>query len=323
MTLDTAELERLRARQSGVVARWQVVELGGTANDFRRLVRRGARLSEGVCVDHTGEPTWVQRAWAAVLAVWPAALAGSSALRAEAGPGWRGHDDSGPVEVVVDVSRTVVTPDGVTVRRVSHLDDQVRWNLGPPRQRFEEAVLDVAIAADTVLDTVEALASGVRARCTTAERLLSSLEHRARVPRRAELVMLLTDLREGTCSALEHGYLRHVERPHGLPRPDRQFHERPGGRSTYRDADYTEWEVTLELDGEMFHARNPQRAKDLDRDLDLAAEDRLAVRLGWAQVFDRPCRTAGKIARVLANHGWTGTPQTCGPTCGAAAAAAA
>ena len=73
--------------------------------------------------------------------------------------------------------------------------------------------------------------------------------------------------------------------------------------------------MSLELDGEMFHARNPQRGKDLDRDLDLVAEQRVSVRLGWAQVFDRPCRTAGKVARVLANRGWRGTPSTCGPGC--------
>ncbi|MFB9314579.1 hypothetical protein [Nocardioides plantarum] len=323
MVMEHGELDELRSRQSGVIARWQVVDLEGTAADFRRMVRRGAPICAGVCVDHTGEPTWVQRAWAAVLAVWPAALAGSCALRAEAGPGWRGHDEAGPIEVAVDAARTVVAPAGVRVRRVAGLDAKVRWNFSPPRMRVEEAVLDVAIAADGVLDTVEALASAVRARCTTAGRLLVTLGGRSRVTGRAELVLLLTDLRDGTCSALEHGYLEHVERRHGLPPPERQFHERAGGRSVYRDAEYTEWKVTLELDGEMFHARNRQRGDDLDRDLDLVAQERVSVRLGWSQVFDRPCRTAGKVGRVLANRGWPGTPSACEPGCTASDAWAA
>ena len=41
----------------------------------------------GVYVNHTGELTWLQRAWAAVLFAWPAALSHDSALRAADGPG--------------------------------------------------------------------------------------------------------------------------------------------------------------------------------------------------------------------------------------------
>jgi hypothetical protein len=51
----------------------------------------------GVYVNHTGDPTWLQRAWAGVLYYWPAALAGASAMRVTAGPRWRQHDDAGPV----------------------------------------------------------------------------------------------------------------------------------------------------------------------------------------------------------------------------------
>ena len=36
------------------------------------------RLHPGVYVDHTGEPSWLQLAWASVLLCWPAALAGHS-----------------------------------------------------------------------------------------------------------------------------------------------------------------------------------------------------------------------------------------------------
>jgi len=42
--------------------------------------REWAPLHRGVYVDHTGTPTWRQRAWGAVLHCWPAGLADESAL---------------------------------------------------------------------------------------------------------------------------------------------------------------------------------------------------------------------------------------------------
>ena len=58
------------AAQHGVVSRAQALARGLAPHDLRRLVRRRelAVLHPGVYVDHTGEPTWLQQAWAAVLA---------------------------------------------------------------------------------------------------------------------------------------------------------------------------------------------------------------------------------------------------------------
>ncbi len=309
------DVARLRERQAGVLSRRQVVELGGTAADFRRLARAGVTVVPGVCLAHTGTPTWLERAWAAVLTVWPAALAGRSALRAEAGPGWRDIDVAAPIEVAVDRRRTVSTPPGITRVYVHDLATKVRWNAAPPRLRFEEAALDVALSAPDLLSALEALAAGVRARCTTSQRLLDALEGRARVTGRHQLAGLLTDLRDGTCSALEHAYLTRVERPHDLPAPDRQFRERAAGRTVYRDAEYERWGVTLELDGRTFHARDRQHAHDLERDLDLVVDGRTSVRLGWRQVVDTPCGTAAKVGLVLVAAGWGGRPRPCGPGC--------
>ena len=97
-----------------MVSRRQVLAQGGSPADIERALRRRewVRLLPGVFVDHTGKPTWLQRAWAGVLFYEPAALAGMSALRAVAGPGWRRHPDHRPIEIVVDVSRTVRPTDG-------------------------------------------------------------------------------------------------------------------------------------------------------------------------------------------------------------------
>jgi len=43
----------------------------------------------------------------------------------------------------------------------------------------------------------------------------------------------------------------------------------------------------------------------------VVAEDGTTVRLGFGQVYDRPCSTAAKLAKVLQRRGWTGTPTLC------------
>lgn len=144
--------------QSGVVARHQVV-LRPRENDAtirRRLRRREwAQVHTGVYVDHTGPLTWLQRAWAAVLFPWPAALAQDSALRAADGPGKRGRSDDDPVHVLVDRKRRVKVPDGIVMHHSDRLHTSVQWNTSPPRVRLEHAVLDhVARSAD--LDLVAA-----------------------------------------------------------------------------------------------------------------------------------------------------------------------
>ncbi|MBC2960673.1 hypothetical protein [Nocardioides deserti] len=74
----------LLRRQSGVVARRQVLGGGGDDALLGRLLRgrHWARLHDGVYVDHTGPPSFEQRAWGAVLLHAPAVLAGATALRA-------------------------------------------------------------------------------------------------------------------------------------------------------------------------------------------------------------------------------------------------
>jgi len=68
--------------QDGVISRRQVVGNGLDDNFIERNVRRRkwARVHRGVYVNHTGPPTWMQRAWAAVLFHWPAVLSHECAV---------------------------------------------------------------------------------------------------------------------------------------------------------------------------------------------------------------------------------------------------
>jgi hypothetical protein len=248
----------------------------------------------------------VQLAWCGVLALWPAALCHESAIRA---PDSRRDEDS-LVHVAIDRHRSPDAPSGVRVHRLADLDSKVQWHLSPPRVRLEQAVIDLAAEARDDLAAVAVLADAVQSRRTTPARLHEALAGRSRIARRRFLGDVLTDIGSGTCSVLEHGYLTLVERPHGLPRAQRQLHESTDA-TVYRDVAYPDFGRLVELDGRLFHDTAIDHDRDLDRDLDAIVAGRSTVRLGWGQVFRRPCRTAARVGLWLRAGGWSGSPTRC------------
>ena len=217
----TPAVDDLLDLQGGVIARRQLVSRGWADHDIARMLRRRvwASVSEGIYVNHTGGLTWLQRAWAAVLFSWPAALSHGSALRAADGPGRRDADE-GLVHVMVERDRRLVCPPGVEVHRRRAFGKHVLWNLGPPRVRYEQAAIDVATSVESEYAAVAVLSQAVQSRRTTARRMLSAMAERERLPRRQWVAGVLRDIEEGTCSVLEHGYLARVERPsRATPRP--------------------------------------------------------------------------------------------------------
>ncbi|QIK68068.1 type IV toxin-antitoxin system AbiEi family antitoxin domain-containing protein [Nocardioides sp. HDW12B] len=303
--------------QDGVVARRQALAVGLTAENVERLLRRNelAAIHPGVYVDHTGTPSWDQRAWAAVLWGWPAVLSHSSALAVVEGPG--SPHRSGVIEIAVVKDRRLLDRPGVVVRRSAHV--AARTQVGaPPRIRYDEAVLDVVARLDRVDDVVAEVSRVVQGRCTSPDRLLSTVRSRRRVRHRDLLVDVLGDLAAGATSALERRYLCDVERPHGLPQAIRQLRHRTRDGVVYRDVLYllAGRLLVLELDGRGFHQSARQRDRDLERDL-LARIEHGAetARLGWGQCAGRPCRTAGMVGVLLRRMGWTGRVHGCRPGC--------
>lgn len=299
--------ETTAAVQSGVITRQQLLEAGLGDPGVRRLVRRRdlVAVGRGVYVDHTGVPTWEQRAWAAVLSIGPAALDGASALRAA---GMRTAGDE-VLRLAVEAGRRVAAPEEVRVRRVRGLEPRVHWQARPPRMRVEEAVLQVASCASDDLRAVGVVTDAVRGRFTTASRLDEALARESWLRRRAVIGDVVTGLREGADSVLEHAYLRRVEAAHRLPRADRQV-VLPGGRARH-DVVHEHERVVVELDGRAYHSLAADRFRDLERDAEAAAAGYLTIRLGWGQVIGDPCTTARKLARVLRQRGWAGQPRRC------------
>jgi len=311
-----AALQTLLAEQDGVVTRAQVESAGLQPHELRRLIRRRelVRLHPGVYVDHSGRPTFVQTAWAAALLHEPCALAAETALRMIEGPGSRRPEE--PIHLVVDRDRHHHAPrPGIVLHRTAHLEERVMWHTGPPRQRYEEAALDVAARAGSDFDALAELSRAVQSRRTTAARLQEALSRRERISRRSWIDAVLADVAAGTCSVLEHGYLQRVERAHGLSPARRQVEDRLGAGTVYRDVLYAGG-VVVELDGRLFHDTTSQRDRDFDRDLDAAADGLATLRISWGQVFDRPCWTTARVERVLIRAGWHGSARPCGPMCG-------
>lgn len=293
--------------QSGVVARFQVLDAALTDNDIERLVRRRdlSVAHRGVYLAHTGTPTYLQREWIAVLAAWPAALCGESAL-----PGHRPRR----IEVAVEHGRTLKAPTGARVVRVVGLAQRVRPT-HPPRVRVEHALIDVMTRHLTNGDVAAAFAALARV-CfggrTTPDRVRATLATRARVSGRRMIEAMLDDLAAGACSVLERGYLLEVERAHGLPRGSRQSRSTASGRPTAQDVRYDAQGVIVELDGRSFHDTPEAYDRDAERDLaEKAACGAETVRVTYGLVFGTPCRTAEQVGRILQRRGWSGAPTRC------------
>ena len=184
----------------------------------------------------------------------------------------------------------------------------------PPRTRVEETVLDLVQAARSFDDALGWASAACGARLTTPGRITAAMTQRAKLRFRVPLQLALGDITSGAHTVLEYRYLHDVERPHGLPRAERQVRVLRGRRSEYRDALYQEYLVAVETDGRMAHPAETRWA-DVRRDNAAAADGVVTLRYGWSNVTARPCLVAAEVGAVLARRGWPGPVRPCGPGC--------
>jgi Transcriptional regulator, AbiEi antitoxin len=300
--------ETVARAQAGVITRAQVLAAGLTHDMIRANVQAGrwTRLCHGVYATFTGAPSRRSLTWAALLRAGPGAVLSHQTAAELQGLVEQATD---PIHVTIPESRTVVQISGVVVHRSRRLAAACHPTRMPPQTRIEETVLDLTQSARSLDEAMSWLARAVGARLTTPERLAAVLAARSRVRWRRPLVAALTDVDDGCHSLLELHYVNRVERPHGLPRGERQS-PTADGPLRYRDVLYREFRTVVELNGSVAHPEY-LRSRDMRRDNVEAAGGNLPLSYGWGDVEELPCDAAVQVGTVLKIGGWTGEPHPC------------
>ena len=299
------ELLRLVDHQSGVATCEQAAALGVGRHSLARLVAEGRcqRLGGGPIYFGRGAPPWSALAWGGVL------LGGDEARLA-------GH-------AAAHLHGLVEEPPGLIAVKVPWAGSRARsgspWSFereragvrlrsrgSPPRTSVEDTVLDLCRQA-TESWVIGLVTQAVQSRLTTPARLLKRMDARKKLSHRALLLKLLRDVADGAETPLELGYLRQVERPHGLPEGTRQQSNAAGHQ---RDVRYDRYLTVVELDGRLGHI-GMGRFRDMDRDNYSVLTGEVTLRYGHQDVFTDACRVAWQVSRVLAMRGWTGVPTRC------------
>jgi putative AbiEi antitoxin of type IV toxin-antitoxin system len=295
----SVSLRRLAAQQSNLVTGEQAVALGLSRQAVTRLVRDGQwlRIATGLFSTVPTPPTWETLAWGGTLLGGPHARLGPEASGYLYGLLRRPPQ---PIDVLVPVAapvrvqgpwRFVRERDGVRPGRSPG---------SPPRLTAECAVLDLANqrSAGEVAGLVTV---AVQKGLTNPERLRRLLDARARQRHRALIEGMLTEVAMGVESYLEMLYLRTVERPHGLPKGERQA---PSPDLPYeRDVKYDPYSLIVELDGRLGHD-GEGRFRDMNRDNRHALRDELTLRFGYFDVSGRACSVAFQVYLALVKRGY-------------------
>jgi very-short-patch-repair endonuclease len=289
-TLDAAvRIAELAGRQSGVVARAQLLAAGMSDAGIARAVRRRAllRMYPGVYAVGHGAVDVNGRLRAALM------HAGASAVLSHTTAGWWW----GIVEDEPEVIHL-----SAPVRRARA--DDVRVHLPRRVSRTSHRGLPVTPVRRTLLDLASMLSLG-RLRRAVAE------ADRRDLLRPADVFSVLGRGREGSPalrealelhlpelarveSALEFEFLALVAR-HDLPRPQVQARIGP-----FRvDALWPAARVVVELDGHRFHAGPAEAEADRRRDLELRGMGYVVLRYTWHQVTREGEAVIADLRRAL------------------------
>lgn len=262
---------------------------------------RWVRLVPGVF--SLGPPTWEQLAAAGAVIGGPGSAVGGRAAASLHG--------LCPQPKIIDIW----APRGTAYRWIAspHPWDfhrGTRKAIGkPPHLTAEETVLDLVSTGGA--DNINAwLAKALSNNCTTPERLRAAIARVPNLRHKALILECIDAVSVGAQSAMETRYLRDVERAHGLPRGERQVslvsHK-------FTDVFYRRYALVVELDGMLGHT-GPDENHDTWRDSELLLMGVESLRFGWADVTERTCEVAARVAGVLQIRGWDGQLQLC-PSC--------
>jgi hypothetical protein len=306
-------LRELAERQNGVISRTQALSSGLSKDLIATRLDQGRwqRVHTGIYAAHSGSLDRKATLWAAVLRSGPgAALSHHTAAELDR----LADRQSTFIHVTIPTSRRVMPIRGVVLHTRVDAERATHPSRVPHRLRLEETVFDLADTCDNAADAIAWVTSALGRRLTTQDRLLATLSSRARVRWRDELARVLSPDLAGIHSVLEYRYVRDVERPHALPKGQRQAVAVLGTRRAYRDVLYKDFGLIVELDGRAAHP-DDRRWLDISRDNAAAATGHITLRYGHIDLTQRPCLVAAQVADVLRLRGWQQAPRRCSASC--------
>jgi len=286
------QIAKLAARQGGVVARAQLLDLGLAGAGVDTRVRRGRLHVVFAGVYAVGHPLLATRGWyhAAVLAAGPGAALS--------------HHSAGAIWDVRRSARLDVTVPGSRRRRSGlHLH---RSDL-PPSHVTERDGLPVTTVARTLLDLAECLDRPRLERVWEAadrlqlldvcavEQVLADCPGRRGLKPLAGLLAHQCAGAADTRSDLERAFLA-VCAAHGLPAPS--MNAAAGGHCV--DCTWPGHRLVVEIDSWRYHRARDAFDRDRDRDVDLALAGFTVARFTDRMLQGEPGRVAARVRALLA-----------------------
>lgn len=305
-------LAELRASQDQVLSRAQLAELGYDRHAIAHRVEtdRWRTVGQRVVVLATGELTWRQRMWIAVLHAGPAsALSDLTAAQADGLTGF----ESSTLHVVVphgaDGTDLVDRRAGVTVRvRQSRrlTEDLVHPAHTPRRLRLPEAVVGAAATAPSDARARLLLVAPVQQRLLVPGDLRGAIDDRIRVRRRRILVEAVDDIEGGAHSLPEADWTRAIRR-YRLPEPTRQQKVQRADGTWYLDADFEPFSVGVEINGSQHLVARALVLDDHRRNV-LGTGGRLIITIASHVVRHQRGQAVVATAAALMSRGWSPEP---------------
>lgn len=292
----------LAQRQEGMLARWQLHELGVDRWAVAHRVRSGrwSQHTPTVFSTTTGELTRAQTRWLGVLhAGGRGMVAGLSAAELQGLRQWQRDKVTVLVGKNADVGAGHPMIDYVRTRRdLASL--RVEGGGGPPVCRLEPAVLLFASRQRSARTAEGVLAAVVQQRLTTPQALMEWLNRLTPLRGAARFRRSLSEISGGAQSVAEID-VRRLCRDQGLASPRRQVRRRDAsGRLRYTDCEWRSLNggiIVLEVDG-AFHMDVEHWEEDLARQRALSGAGRVIVRCTARELRDCPAALARDLRDV-------------------------